>query len=120
FAEQVDRDHAGQCRGGGIDQVVEQQDDAEQLVGLTQQVERALRAAPLAALVAITLPEILRSSVLASGAAAAGAAGALAWLTDARLVSALVLVAVLRLTRRGVAALVAASTSYLALLAWAP
>jgi branched-subunit amino acid transport protein len=79
-------------------------------------VERALRAAPLAALIAITLPEILRSSLLAGGA---GAADPMAWLTDARLVSALVLVAVLRLTRRGVAALLAASASYLVLLALA-
>ena len=62
--------------------------------------ERALRAAPLAALVAITLPEILRDSVLAAPLAP------LDWLRDPRLVSALVLVAVLRLTRRGVLALV--------------
>lgn len=74
--------------------------------------ERALRAAPLAALVAITLPEILRDSVLAAPLAP------LDWLRDPRLVSALVLVAVLRLTRRGVLALVAGSVSFVMLLAW--
>jgi branched-subunit amino acid transport protein len=74
-------------------------------------LERALRAAPLAALVAITLPEILRTSVLADAATQ--------WLSDPRLLAALVLSAVWAATRQGVLALLAGSASYLVLLAWA-
>lgn len=77
-------------------------------------LERALRAAPLAALVAITLPEILRSSLLADGVGL----GAIA--TDPRLLSALVLTATWWATRQGVVALLAGSASYLGLLALAP
>lgn len=40
LAEQFDRDHADQHCGSGIDQIVEQQDDAEQAVGFGEQVER--------------------------------------------------------------------------------
>lgn len=76
-------------------------------------LERALRAAPLAALVAITLPEILRTSVLAE------AATPLQWLGDPRLLAALVLSAVWAATRHGVLALLAGSASYLVLLALA-
>ena len=76
-------------------------------------LERALRAAPLAALVAITLPEILRTSVLAD------AATPLQWLSDPRLLAAMVLSAVWAATRQGVLALLAGSASYLVLLAWA-
>ena len=76
-------------------------------------LERALRAAPLAALVAITLPEILRTSVLAD------AATPLQWLGDPRLLAALVLSAVWAATRQGVLALLAGSACYLVLLAWA-
>jgi|JI8StandDraft_2_1071088.scaffolds.fasta_scaffold32777_2 branched-subunit amino acid transport protein len=75
-------------------------------------LERALRAAPLAALVAITLPEILRGSLLAEGAAPAAMA-----LADPRLLSALVLAAVWWATRQGLAALLAGCASYLGLLA---
>ena len=75
-------------------------------------LERALRAAPLAALVAITLPEILRTSMLADAHAP------LQWLADPRLLSALVLSAVWAATRQGVLALLAGSGSYLLLLAW--
>jgi branched-subunit amino acid transport protein len=74
-------------------------------------LERALRAAPLAALVAITLPEILRTSLLTQVVAP------VAVVTDPRLLSALVLAAVWWATRHGVAALLAASASYLGLLA---
>jgi branched-subunit amino acid transport protein len=74
-------------------------------------LERALRAAPLAALVAITLPEILRTSLLAEGVAW----GAVA--TDPRLLAALVLAAVWRATRQGVLALLAGCAGYLGLLA---
>lgn len=73
-------------------------------------LERALYAAPLAALVAITLPEILRTSVLAQAHAP------LQWLTDPRLLSALVLSAVWAATRQGLVALLAGSASYLVLL----
>jgi branched-subunit amino acid transport protein len=77
-------------------------------------LERALRAAPLAALVAITLPEILRGSLLAENTAP------LLWLTDPRLVSAAVLAAVWALARHAVMALLAGSAAYLLLLALAP
>lgn len=76
-------------------------------------LERALRAAPLAALVAITLPEILRTSTLAEGLAPPQL------LSDPRLLSAMVLTLVWWATRQGVAALLAGSASYLALLALA-
>ena len=69
-------------------------------------VERALRYAPLAALVALLAPEVLQPL-----AAAAGPAGG-AWLdgfghglSDPRFVSALVVIAVSRLTRNPLAAL---------------
>jgi branched-subunit amino acid transport protein len=75
-------------------------------------LERALRAAPLAALIAITLPEILRGSLLADGVAPAA--------TDARLLSALVLAVAWWGTRRSVWALFAGCASYLGLLALAP
>ena len=38
-AEKPDRDDADQGGGGGIHQVVEQKDDAEQFVGVLQQIE---------------------------------------------------------------------------------
>jgi branched-subunit amino acid transport protein len=76
-------------------------------------MERALRAAPLAALVAITVPEILRSSLLAGGTSLPQL------LTDPRLVSALLLALVWRATRQGVLALLVASAAYLVLLALA-
>lgn len=75
-------------------------------------VERALRAAPLAALVAITLPEILRTSVLAPDA------GGLDLLLDARLLATLALLAVWQRWRHGVAALAAGSGAYLVGLAF--
>jgi branched-subunit amino acid transport protein len=74
-------------------------------------VERALRAAPLAALVAITLPEILAGTMLSGSAPRAG------WLLDPRLLAAAVLAATWAATRHGVAALVAGSVAYLVLLA---
>ncbi len=77
-------------------------------------LERALRAAPLAALMAITLPEILRGSLLTEGV------GLAAMATDPRLLSALVLAAVWAATRHGLVALLAGSASYLALLALVP
>jgi branched-subunit amino acid transport protein len=76
-------------------------------------LERALRAAPLAALVAITLPEILRGSLQA------GDAGWAAGLADPRLLSAALLCGVWFATRRPLAALLAGSAGYLALLALA-
>ncbi|MCU0969050.1 MAG: AzlD domain-containing protein [Rubrivivax sp.] len=72
-------------------------------------LERALRAAPLAALVAITVPEVVR------GAAAAGV-DPLAWATDPRLISAAVLAAVWAWRRHGLTALGAAAAAYLGLL----
>lgn len=59
-------------------------------------VEQALRYAPLAALLAITVPEVLRQLPQALQQPAPAWAVA----TDARLVSALVLAAVIRLTRQ--------------------
>jgi branched-subunit amino acid transport protein len=73
-------------------------------------VERALRAAPLAALVAITVPEIV------AGALEPGA-GPVAALLDARLLAALALLAVWWVWRHGVAALAAGSAVYLVALA---
>lgn len=75
-------------------------------------VEQALRYAPLAALLAICVPEIVQ------GLPAAQQAGtwASAALADPRLVSALVLVAVIRLTRNTLWGLLAGTASYLLLL----
>jgi branched-subunit amino acid transport protein len=75
-------------------------------------VEQALRYAPLAALLAITLPEIV------SGLPAALQHATPAWAiaTDARLVSALVLAAVIRLTRNTLWGLLSGTAVYLTLL----
>lgn len=77
-------------------------------------VAEALRYAPLAALLAITVPEIVRDLPI-------GAAGAGVWWVgmacDPRFVSALVLAAVIRLTRHALWGLVAGAGTYLALLA---
>jgi branched-subunit amino acid transport protein len=75
-------------------------------------VEQALRYAPLAALLAITVPEIVQQLPAALQQAAP------AWViaTDARLVSALVLAAVIRLTRNTLWGLMAGTAVYLALL----
>jgi branched-subunit amino acid transport protein len=75
-------------------------------------LERALRAAPLAALVAITVPEILRTGVLAPDA------GGLGLLLDARLLAALALLAVWQRWHHGVAALTTGSAVYLVGLAF--
>jgi branched-subunit amino acid transport protein len=75
-------------------------------------VEQALRYAPLAALLAITVPEIARGLP----AALQHAAPAWALATDARLVSALVLAAVIRSTRNTLWGLLAGTVVYLALL----
>lgn len=76
-------------------------------------VAEALRYAPLAALLAITAPEIARD--LPVGTAGAGATWAAA-LGDPRLVSALVLAAVIRYTRNSLWGLVAGTAAYLVLL----
>jgi branched-subunit amino acid transport protein len=76
-------------------------------------VAEALRYAPLAALLAITVPEIARD--LPVGAAGATAAWADAP-TDPRLASALVLAAVIGLTRNALWGLVAGTVAYIALL----
>jgi branched-subunit amino acid transport protein len=75
-------------------------------------VEQALRYAPLAALLAITVPEVVRGLP----AALQQAAPAWAIATDARLMSALVLVSVIRLTRNTLWGLLAGTGSYLLLL----
>jgi branched-subunit amino acid transport protein len=75
-------------------------------------VEQALRYAPLAALLAITVPEVVRQLP----AALLQPAPALAIATDARLLSALVLAAVIRLTRHTLWGLLAGTATYLALL----
>lgn len=75
-------------------------------------VEQALRYAPLAALLAITVPEI----VLQVPAALQDAEPAWMLATDPRLVSALVLIAVIRLTRHTLWGLLAGSATYLVLL----
>ena len=75
-------------------------------------VEQALRYAPLAALLAITVPEVVQQLP----AALQQPAPAWAVATDARLVSALVLAAVIRLTRQTLWGLLAGTTTYLALL----
>jgi len=74
-------------------------------------VEQALRYAPLAALLAITVPEVVQQLP----AALQQAAPALAVATDARLVSALVLAAVIRLTRHTLWGLVAGIVAFLVL-----
>ena len=75
-------------------------------------VEQALRYAPLAALLAITVPEVVQHLPLALQQTAPIWAIA----TDARLVSALVLAAVIRLTRHTLWGLAAGTATYLALL----
>jgi len=75
-------------------------------------VQQALRYAPLAALLAITAPEIVQQLP----ATLQQPAPAWAIATDARLVSALVLAAVIRLTRHTLWGLVAGTAAYLALL----
>ena len=55
LAEQPLGDHRGQRGGGGCDQRVAEQDDAQQLVGLAEQRLRQLRAA-LAPLRAVLQP----------------------------------------------------------------
>ena len=75
-------------------------------------VEQALRYAPLAALLAITVPEVVQQLP----AALQQPAPAWAIATDARLVSALVLVGVIRLTRHTLWGLLAGTATYLALL----
>jgi branched-subunit amino acid transport protein len=77
-------------------------------------VAEALRVAPLAALLAITVPEIVRD--LPVGAAGTGAAWA-SIATDPRFVSAFVLAAVLRLSRQSLWGLAAGAGTYLLLLA---
>jgi branched-subunit amino acid transport protein len=72
-------------------------------------VEQALRYAPLAALLAITVPEVVQQ--LPTALQQAAPAWALA--TDARLVSALVLAAVIRLTRHTLWGLAAGTLTFL-------
>jgi branched-subunit amino acid transport protein len=74
-------------------------------------VEQALRYAPLAALLAITMPEVVQQ--LPSALHQAAPAWAIA--TDARLVSALVLAAVIRLTRHTLWGLAAGIATFLLL-----
>jgi branched-subunit amino acid transport protein len=74
-------------------------------------VEQALRYAPLAALLAITVPEVVQQLP----AALHQAAPAWALASDARLVSALVLAAVIRLTRHTLWGLLAGAATYMAL-----
>jgi branched-subunit amino acid transport protein len=77
-------------------------------------VAEALRYAPLAALLAITAPEIVRDlPVTAAGVSWAAVA------TDPRLASALVLAVVTRLTRRALWGLASGAAVYLGLLALA-
>ena len=75
-------------------------------------VAEALRHAPLAALLAITVPEIVRDVP-----PLIDAAGWLALVTDARVTSAAVLAVVTRLTRHALWGLVAGTLVYLAGLA---
>jgi branched-subunit amino acid transport protein len=77
-------------------------------------VAQALRYAPLAALLAITVPEVARQ--LPQALQRATPIWAVA--TDARLVSALVLVAVVRLTRHTLWGLLAGIASFLLLARW--
>ena len=76
-------------------------------------VEQALRYAPLAALLAITVPEVVQQLP------AAPQHGAPAWAdvaTDPRLASALVLAVVIRLTRHTLWGLLAGTATYMLLL----
>jgi len=75
-------------------------------------VEQALRYAPLAALLAITVPEVVKQ--LPTAGQQMTPIWAIA--TDARLMSALVLAAVIRLTRRTLWGLAAGTATYLLLL----
>jgi len=74
-------------------------------------VEQALRYAPLAALLAITVPEVVNQLPTALQQALPVAAVA----TDPRLVSALVLAAVIRLTRHTLWGLAAGTVTFLML-----
>jgi branched-subunit amino acid transport protein len=74
-------------------------------------VEQALRYAPLAALLAITVPEVVQQVP----AALQQAAPLWAIATDPRLVSALVLVAVIQLTRHTLWGLAAGTATFLVL-----
>jgi branched-subunit amino acid transport protein len=75
-------------------------------------VEQALRYAPLAALLAITVPEVVRQ--LPTALQHSAPAWALA--TDPRLIPALVLATVIRLTRHTLWGLLAGTATYLLLL----
>ncbi len=75
-------------------------------------VEQALRYAPLAALLAITVPEVVQQ--LPTALQQATPAWAIA--TDARLASALVLAVVIRLTRHTLWGLAAGAATYMLLL----
>ena len=79
-------------------------------------VQQALRYAPLAALLAITVPEVTKQ--LPHALQQAAPVWAIA--TDARLVSALVLVAVIRLTRHTLWGLVVGILTFLVLGQWGP
>jgi branched-subunit amino acid transport protein len=79
-------------------------------------VEQALRVAPLAALLAITVPEIVRDLPARLAASADWTSAAVALVTDPRLVSAGVLAVVAGTTRRALWGLAAGATTYLALL----
>jgi branched-subunit amino acid transport protein len=74
-------------------------------------VEQALRVAPLAALLAITVPEVVQQLP----AALQQSSPAWAIVTDARLVSALLLAAVIRLTRHTLWGLAAGIATFLVL-----
>jgi len=74
-------------------------------------VEQALRYAPLAALLAITMPEVVKQVPTALQQAVPAWAIA----TDARLVSALVLAVVIRLTRHTLWGLAAGTVTFLVL-----
>ncbi len=74
-------------------------------------VEQALRYAPLAALLAITVPEVVQQLPMELQQAAPAWAVA----TDARLLSALVLAAVIRLTRHTLWGLLAGTLTFLVL-----
>lgn len=80
-------------------------------------VEQALRVAPLAALLAITVPEIVRDLPMRVAAAPGWGTALLGIVTDPRLAGALVLVLVLSATRRALWALAAGAGTYLVLLA---
>jgi branched-subunit amino acid transport protein len=79
-------------------------------------VEQALRYAPLAALLAITVPEIVPRW---PGETSADQAWLVSASTDPRLLSALVVAGVIGLTRQTLWGLVAGSAVYLGLLQWA-